>query len=57
LKKSNEKQTPMQSLEKRYIAGIKELRKEVTSSPEKAREFLIKAGIITKKGNLTKRYR
>jgi hypothetical protein len=57
MKKSNVKQMPAQSLTEKYIVGIKELRKEVTSSPKKAREFLIKAGIYTKKGNLTKGYK
>lgn len=41
-----------------HIAASRELRKELKGKPEKAREFLIKAGILTKDGKrLAKRYR
>lgn len=39
------------------IQAIRKLREEVKSSKKKARELLIKVGICTKSGKLTKAYR
>ena len=41
----------------KFIEKAKAITKEVTSSKAKAREFLYKAGICTKKGKLRKIYR
>lgn len=35
---------------------VDQLRRELSSSPEKAREFLQKAGILNKSGNLKKNF-
>lgn len=42
---------------KDYIKEMKAYTKKVTSSPEKAKEFLSKTGVYTKNGNLTKHYK
>lgn len=39
------------------LKALEAVRKEVGKSPEKARAFLVKAGIVTKTGKLTKKYR
>lgn len=39
------------------VAAIGEAFKKINRNQETARAFLVKAGIITAKGNLTKRYR
>lgn len=39
------------------IKGIKALTKELSKDKGKARQFLIDAGIYTKKGNLRKPYK
>lgn len=41
----------------RRMKSLKKVAKEVTSSKEKSKDFLISAGIIDKDGNLTERYR
>ena len=42
---------------KKSLKDMKEFTKEVTSSKRKAKAFLIKVGIATPKGNLTKTYK
>jgi hypothetical protein len=42
---------------KAYIAGMKKFTKKVASSSADSRNLLIKAGIITDKGNLKKPYK
>jgi hypothetical protein len=43
---------------KKHLAASRELRKSLKGSPEKARKFLIAAGILNKKGTaLSRRYR
>jgi hypothetical protein len=42
---------------KKIVKEMKEFTKKVTSSKEKAREFLVSVGTHTPKGNLTKAYR
>lgn len=42
---------------KQFHKAVEELKKKFKSSPEIAREFLIKAGILTKAGNLRRVYR
>ncbi len=37
--------------------AMKKLREDLTSSPEKAQEFLVRAGILTPEGELTEPYR
>lgn len=39
------------------LKAMKETQKEISKSPESIREFLVKTGIYTKKGNLTKAYK
>lgn len=41
----------------KIVKEMKEFTKKVTSSKEKAREFLVNAGICTPNGKLTKAYR
>jgi hypothetical protein len=41
---------------KEYIKDMKEYTKKVTSSPQKAKEFLSKTGVYTKKGKLSQNY-
>ena len=41
----------------REVKSIREFTKKITKSKKTAREFLIRAGYITKSGKLTKRYR
>ena len=36
---------------------VKDFSNELLKDPEKARDFFVRAGIYTKKGNLTKTYR
>ena len=41
-----------------HLAASRRFRKSIRGNPDKAREFLIKAGILTKDGKkLAKRYR
>ena len=40
-----------------YIAKMKKFTKKVASSPTQSRNLLVKAGIITDKGNLKKPYK
>lgn len=40
-----------------YIKEIKEYTKEITSTPEKAKEFLLKTGVYTANGNLKRVYK
>lgn len=40
-----------------YIAEMKKFAKKVSSSPKKSRDFMVKAGILTPKGNLKKPYK
>jgi hypothetical protein len=40
-----------------FIRRVRMLTKEMCSSKEKSREFLVSTGIYDKDGNLTKRYR
>jgi hypothetical protein len=42
---------------RREIEGIKRTTKKITRSKAAARAFLLKAGIITKKGKLAPQYR
>lgn len=42
---------------KDFLKGLKEYKKEVTSSREEARAFLVRLGVFTKKGKLTKPYK
>ena len=42
---------------RREIKGINRTAKKITKSPATARAFLIRAGIITKKGKLAPQYR
>lgn len=42
---------------KELVKGLKAYKKEVTASKEASREFLIRVGIVTEKGNLTKPYK
>ena len=42
---------------KAYIAEMKRFTKKVSSSPKESRRFLVKAGILTPKGNLKKPYK
>jgi hypothetical protein len=42
---------------KRFSDTVKALKKKFTSSPDEARQFLIRAGIVTKAGRLRKEYR
>ncbi len=42
---------------KRFNDTVKALKKKFTTSPDEARQFLIKAGIVTKSGRLRKEYR
>ena len=42
---------------KKIVQDMKKYAKEVTSSQKKSKEFLIKAGICTPKGNLRKPYK
>ena len=42
---------------KEYLKELKKFSKELISSKEKSRKFLIDAGIHTKTGRLTKPYR
>jgi len=43
---------------KQEVKALKRHRKEVTSSPDKARDFLIRAGILNKQGTrLSSSYR
>lgn len=39
------------------IKAMRKLRKKICATRESARAFLVKAGIITKKGNLREPYR
>ncbi len=41
---------------KKSVEAMKALRDELTSSPDKALAFLVKAGIATPSGELTKQY-
>lgn len=41
---------------RRRMKSLKKVAKEVTSSKEKSKDFLMSAGIIDKDGNLTERY-
>ena len=41
----------------RTLASMDKLREELVSSPEKARAFLVEAGIVTPDGKLTAPYR
>ncbi len=38
------------------LVEMQKFTSKITESPEKARDFLYKAGIVTKKGNLKKPY-
>jgi hypothetical protein len=49
--------TNVDELVKRHLKASKKLSKELAGSKEKSRKFLIKAGLITKTGKLTKPYR
>lgn len=49
--------TPSPAEAKKIIADMRKKTRELTSSPETARAFLIKYGFITKKGELARRYR
>jgi len=40
-----------------YLSDIRKFNKKLKKDPELAKEFLISAGIMTKKGNLRKPYR
>lgn len=42
---------------KKSLKDMKKFTREVTSSKRKAKAFLIKVGISTPKGNLTKTYK
>lgn len=42
---------------KKILLEMEEYIKKVSSSKKKSREFLVKAGICTKKGNLRKPYK
>lgn len=42
---------------KQLVKELKQFGKEMASDPELAKEQLIKAGIVTKTGRLTKNYR
>ena len=42
---------------KQILKQLEEYQKEVTSSPEKAREALIRAGIITEYGEIVPAYK
>lgn len=42
---------------KKSVEAMEKLRKELTSSPEKALKFLVEAGIVTESGELTEPYR
>ena len=42
---------------KAYLAEMKKFADKVSSSPKASRDFLVKAGILTPKGNLKKPYR
>jgi len=37
--------------------AMKKLREELTSTPQKAQDFLVRAGILTPEGELTEPYR
>jgi len=39
------------------LEAMKKIREQVTGSPQKAREFLIRAGFVTPDGKLTEHYR
>jgi len=41
----------------KLLSEMEEYIKKVSSSKKKSRDFLVKAGICTKKGNLRKPYR
>ena len=45
-----------ESYRKHLLKAMREHRKEVTKTPEAARAFLIRAGILTPSGKLSKRY-
>lgn len=42
---------------KEFLATVKRLREEHSADPGKARAFLIEAGILDEKGELTQPYR
>lgn len=42
---------------KKYVKKMEEYTKKISSSSEKSKKFLIKAGICTPKGNLKKNYK
>ena len=42
--------------QKDYLKGLEKYKKEVTSTRKKAQEFLIRAGIHDKGGQLSKNY-
>ena len=42
---------------KNFLATIKRLREEHDADPSKARTFLVEAGILDEKGELTEPYR
>lgn len=42
---------------KQTVKEMKEYTKELKNNPEKAKQFLVNAGIYTKSGNLTKNYK
>lgn len=42
---------------KRYISEMKKFTKVSSSDPKLSRNILVKAGICTKKGNLTRPYK
>ena len=39
------------------LAAMKKLREEIGGSPQKARDFLVRAGFVTPEGKLTEPYR
>jgi hypothetical protein len=42
---------------KETLEALKKLREEIGSSPQKSRDFLVRAGIVTPDGRLTEHYR
>ncbi len=42
---------------KELLKNMEKYSREVASSPEKSKQFLVKAGICTEKGNLKKIYK
>jgi hypothetical protein len=42
---------------KETLEALKKLREELAASPQKARDFLVRAGFITPDGELTEHYR